>query len=94
MRRLLAVFTALALTFGFPAPALAQDTPTPSTATTIVVRPVPDIVPRPNSGTAPGEAGDRGGALQLGLLGLVVVMIGGAVANLVRQSRRGRTPER
>lgn len=82
--------TAVTLTFGVPTPAVAQDAPPPSSATTIVVRPAPDIVPRPNSGAPPAEAGDRGGALQLGLLALVVLVIGGTAANLVRQSRRAR----
>ncbi len=52
--------------------------------------PSQDIIPRPNSGSAPQEAGDRGGALQLGLLALLVVAIGGTVLVLVRQSRRAR----
>lgn len=68
-------------------PASAQD---PSTTTTAVEVPAQDIVPQPDSGTPPDEAGDRGGALQLGLLALVVVTIGGAVYGLVRQSRRAR----
>jgi hypothetical protein len=76
------VVTALALA----GPAAAQD---PVTSTTVGV-PAQDIVPEPNSGTAPSEAGDRGGALQLGVLGLVVVVIGGAVLGLVRQSRHAR----
>jgi hypothetical protein len=52
--------------------------------------PTQDIVPEPNSGRAPSEAGDRGGALQLLLLGAVVVTIGGVTWHLVRQSRRAR----
>lgn len=52
--------------------------------------PAPDIVPRPNAGHAPEEAGDRGGALQLLVLGLVVVAVAGATAHIVRQSRRAR----
>lgn len=67
-------------------PALAQDPPSSSGEV-----PTQEIVPKPNSGEAPDEAGDRGGALQLGLLALVVVAVGLAVANLVRQSRRART---
>lgn len=61
----------------------AQDTPTP-------VVTAPDIIPQPNSGQAPAEAGDRGGALQLLILGAVVVAVGGAATHLVRQSRRAR----
>ncbi|HET6954121.1 MAG TPA: hypothetical protein VFI47_27395 [Acidimicrobiales bacterium] len=54
--------------------------------------PVPDqrIIPRPDSGAEPSEAGDRGGALQVLVL---VLMVGGvvAVATLARRDmRRGR----
>jgi hypothetical protein len=70
-----------------PGPALAQDTPSTGV-------PAPDIVPEPNSGHEPTEAGDRGGALQLLLLGLVVVAVGGAVVHLSRQSRRARSRTR
>jgi len=70
------------------APAAAQD-PT-STTTTLGELPTPHIVPRPNSGEEPHDAGDRGGALQLTVLGLLVVAFGGAVAIVVRQSRRAR----
>src|SRR5262245_3723516 len=76
------------------APTLAQDAGTAgspgSTGTTIVQVPAQDIVPAPNSGTEPHDAGDCGGALQLTLLALLVAAVGGAVALLVRQSRRAR----
>ena len=52
--------------------------------------PTQDIIPRPNSGEAPHEAGDRGGALQLAVLGLVVVAIAAGGLHLARQSRRAR----
>jgi len=55
--------------------------------------PTGEIVPKPNSGHAPEEAGDRGGALQLGLLGLMVVSViaVGVVINLrTREHRRAR----
>lgn len=49
-----------------------------------------DIIPQPNSGSEPEDAGDRGGALQtalfIGLVGAIVVV--GAV--IVRQSRAAR----
>lgn len=86
-----ALLSLVPMTLAAPAPAMAQNTPTSTTATTIVVQPVPHIVPRPNSGSSPSEAGDRGGALQLGILALVVAVIGTAVAHLVRQSRRSRS---
>lgn len=65
-------------------PAIAQDTPSTG-------MPTQDIVPRPNSGHAPAEAGDRGGALQLLILALVVAAVAGAIWHLVRQSRRARS---
>jgi hypothetical protein len=49
-----------------------------------------DIVPKPNSGREPTEAGDRGGALQLLIPGVLVLAVGGAVVHLRRQSRRAR----
>lgn len=78
------VIMLLLVTLCLAAPAGAQDQPSTSQV------PTQEIVPKPNSGTAPEEAGDRGGALQLGLLALVVSAVGLAVANLVRQSRRAR----
>lgn len=64
-------------------PVAAQDTPSTG-------MPTQDIVPRPNSGHAPAEAGDRGGALQLLILALVVAAVSGAIWHLARQSRRAR----
>jgi hypothetical protein len=52
--------------------------------------PTRDIVPQPNSGEAPEEAGDRGGSLQLAVFGLVVVAILGGGAYVALQSRRAR----
>lgn len=50
-----------------------------------------DIVPKPNSGRAPDEAGDRGGALQLLLPVVIAAALGGAVLHLRGQSRRARS---
>jgi hypothetical protein len=50
----------------------------------------PRIVPRPNSGTEPTEAGDRGGSLQLMIPVVLAAGVGGAVWHLSRQSRRLR----
>ena len=50
-----------------------------------------DIIPRPNSGHEPTDNGDRGGTLQLVVLGALVVGVGGAASHLVRQSRRARS---
>lgn len=81
----LVLFVPLALGLpGATAPAGAQDT-TDET-------PVPehDIIPRPNSGRAPSDAGDRGGVLQ-GLVFVVIVTgVGTIVALGVRESRRNR----
>lgn len=84
LRRGLVLLLPLLVSLCLAAPAAAQDQPSSSQV------PTQEIVPKPNSGTAPEEAGDRGGALQLGLLALVVGAVGLAVANLVRQSRRAR----
>jgi hypothetical protein len=54
--------------------------------------PVPEqrMIPRPNSGHAPTDAGDRGGVLQ-GLVFLFIVAgVGGITALAVRESRRAR----
>lgn len=49
-----------------------------------------DIIPKPNAGHAPTEAGDRGGALQLLVPALLAAAIGGGALHLRRQSRRSR----
>jgi len=51
---------------------------------------VDGIIPRPNSGAEPTEAGDRGGALQVAVLVAIVVGVGVIVALVVRESRRAR----
>jgi uncharacterized protein HemX len=65
----------------------AQDEPT---TTSVAELPPANIIPRPNSGHAPTEAGDRGGALQLGLLALGVLALSGGAFHVWRQSRRAR----
>jgi hypothetical protein len=83
----LALVVAIALAVGPPGAAglaAAQEDPSTTGA------PAPNIIPEPNEGHEPTEAGDRGGALQLLVLGLVVVGIGGAVLHLTRVSRRAR----
>ncbi len=87
-RRAVVLVTVLLMTGPLTGPVAAQD-PT-STSTTVVGATDDGIIPEPNSGDAPSEAGDRGGALQLALLVLVVAAIAGAVLALVRQSRRRR----
>ncbi len=86
-RRALLVAAVVVAVLALAAPVTAQD---PTGTTTTVAVPSQDIIPAPGEGTPPSEAGDRGGALQLALLAGVVVVIGGAVAALVRQSKRAR----
>ena len=90
VRRLAAALLLAAVAVLAPSPVVAQDPPTSSTLAEL---PPADIVPLPNTGKPPEEAGDRGGALQLGLLALVVAVIAGAVLHLVRQSRRARADQ-
>lgn len=85
MRRLVATVVVAAVATVAWAPLVSAQEPT----TTEI--PTRDIVPAPNSGEVPGDAGDRGGALQLALLAVVVLVIAGAAYGLVRQSRRART---
>lgn len=73
-----------ALSLCVPASAGAQDAPVTGATTQ-------DIVPKPNSGTEPTEAGDRGGALQLLVPVVMAAAIGGAVVHVSRQSRRARS---
>jgi hypothetical protein len=59
-----------------------------------VESPVGQIIPKPNSGAAPQDAGDRGGALQLALLGLLVLFFAFAawrVRLTVRRARQATT---
>jgi hypothetical protein len=59
----------------------------------LVGEPDEGMIPRPNSGHEPSEAGDRGGALQLALLGLIVVGVGVVGYKVFRQTRtRPKTP--
>jgi uncharacterized membrane protein len=53
--------------------------------------PAQDIIPEPNSGRAPDDAGDRGGVLQGVVFLLILVGVGGVVALAVRESRRNRS---
>jgi len=86
-RRACTALAAVLVLLALAGPAAAQE---PSGPTTTVGVPAQDIIPEPDSGAPPSEAGDRGGALQLGVLALVVVAVGVAVLGLVRQSRHAR----
>jgi hypothetical protein len=50
----------------------------------------PDIVPEPNRGARPSEAGDRGGAAQLALAVGIAVALGVIATLAVRDARRSR----
>ena len=86
MRLLAGVLLGLSLA---ASPAAAQE-PSSGTTTTLVEVPSQDIIPTPGEGEAPDEAGDRGGALQLAVLALVLGGIAAVVLGVVRQSRRAR----
>ena len=79
----------LALTAGAAAPARAGDDRDPDhTTTTLFDDGDQRIIPRPNSGHEPEDAGDRGGALQLALLGLIVVGVGFVGMKIFRQTQQ------
>lgn len=59
-----------------------------SPTTTEVVR--RGIIPEPDSGRPPQDAGDRGGAAQLALFGLVLLGVAAISGLAVRESRRAR----
>ena len=82
-----------------PVPAgAAQPDPDDTTVTEPQPAPGDDIIPRPNSGAEPTEAGDRGGALQLAVFVGVLVAVGVIVALAMRDVRKARgrpgTPSR
>jgi len=83
----LLIVAAAGYTASFPVAAAssAQPEPPPSTI-------APDeeqgIIPEPNSGHEPREAGDRGGSLQLAVLAVIVTGVGVIAGFVVRESRR------
>lgn len=86
---LVATFVATFVVLAPPAVA-APDAPAGDTSTSTTAPPAPDIIPQPNSGTPPEDAGDRGGALQIVLFVAVIGGIG-VIAFLVwRESRKAR----
>lgn len=58
--------------------------------TTTTEPPAPDIIPEPNSGSEPQDAGDRGGALQTVLFLLIIGGVAVIAVAAVHQSRRAR----
>ncbi len=90
LRRALCLFLIVAaLTAGAAAPAVAGDEGDGTTTTTSAFDDGEEgIIPRPNSGHEPEDAGDRGGALQLGLLALIVVGVGVVGVKVLRQTQQ------
>jgi len=87
------VATVSGVSTGGSAPAAAQqpeDDPDGDPSTDDAPLPGQDMIPEPNSGRPPRDAGDRGGALQ----GVVLLLIVGGVAGIaglaLRESRRAR----
>ena len=88
----LAVIFALTLlvaaTVGAAPAAMAQETEEEPVVITEADQPAGGIIIRPNSGVAPDDPGDRGGALQLTLLALILVFAGVAFYSVRRSSRK------
>ena len=98
MRHVLVVVAILATTLVLSAAPAASQSDSDGDAPQLEIRETqPDgggIIPKPNSGRPPESATDRGGALQLALLGLIVVFPIVAIVSVRRQIRRSRAPLR
>lgn len=68
--------------------AQAQESDEAPVVVTEADQPAGGIIIRPNSGVAPDDPGDRGGALQLTLLALIVGFVGVAFFSVRRSSRK------
>lgn len=79
--RVVAAVLLIALVLSMGVAAMAQDA---------TDSPAGEIIPKPDSGAEPEEAGDRGGSLQVLLLGLIAVAITGMAIYVSRQSRSAR----
>jgi hypothetical protein len=82
-----------AVAAGGSLPAAAQqpvDDPDGDPSTDDAPLPGQDMIPEPNSGRPPSDAGDRGGALQGVVLLLIVIGVGGIAGLALRESRRAR----
>ena len=92
-RAALVVLAILMAVLARPVLAAAQDATPSSPTPTVEVdadSPVGQIIPKPNSGAAPEEPGDRGGYLQVGLLYLMLAVIALGALHLWRQSKKLR----
>jgi len=87
---LLALVLAAAVAVGADAgPATAQTGPS-TTLEEIRDGNLGRIIPRPNSGAEPESPSDRGGWLQLSVLGVMVVGVGVIGGLVVRESRKAK----
>ena len=76
----------------FATPSFSDGPEDPSSSVEIIkVDDGSGIIPKPGSGSAPSRPTDRGGALQLTLLGLLVLFPVIAIASVRRQARRNRS---
>ena len=76
----------------FATPCFSDETQEPPSSVEIIkVDDGSGIIPKPGSGSAPSSPTDRGGALQLALLGLLVLFPVIAIASVRRQARRNRS---
>jgi hypothetical protein len=67
-----------------------EDDPDGDPSTDDAPLPGQEMIPEPNSGRPPSDAGDRGGALQGVVLLLIVIGVGGIAGLALRESRRVR----
>ena len=68
----------------------AQDDDAPVEITEAEEQQPGGIIPRPNSGAPPEDPGDRGGAYQWLLFGLIIVFIAVAVLSIRRSAKRAQ----
>lgn len=77
--------------FSFASPAYSDEQQSPSSSVEIIkVDDGSGIIPKPGSGSAPSSPTDRGGALQLSVLGLLILFPIIAIASVRRQARRNQ----
>lgn len=82
-RAVVLLLLAVALVAARPVgPAWATDTTEPDLSECV------NALPGPNCGREPDDAGDRGGAAQLALFGVLLVAMGGIGFVIVRSTRR------
>ena len=91
----LAVLLAFVVCLLSATPASSEETPGSSDSTEIIkVDDGSGIIPKPGSGTSPSSPTDRGGALQLGLLGLLILFPVVAIVSIRRQAKRNKVSDK